>query len=70
MFNTEISVGKLMLKYFTPLTSEEQQVGVVSDENATEVSVTTRKETTDKVRKNKGKTVGSVFTPPRDPLVV
>ena len=44
--DTELSVGKFLTKYFTPLTtSEEQHIGIVSDEDAVDVWAVAKEET-------------------------
>jgi hypothetical protein len=49
---TEISLGKFVLEYFTPLTLEVQ-TGVVSDEDTTEIWEETKKEEMEKVMGNR-----------------
>ena len=46
---TELSVGRFLIEYFTPLTLGEQQRGVASDEDATEVWMSATEEAINKV---------------------
>ena len=62
---TELSVGKFLSEYFTPLTtSEEQQIGIVSDEDTDDVWVAAREEAICKVRKNEGRVTGTTASIP------
>ena len=51
---TEISVGRFLIEYFTPLTLGEQYQGALSDEDMTEVWESAKLEAIRKVRKMKG----------------
>ncbi len=55
---TEISVGRFLIEYFTPLTLGEQHQGVLSDEDVAEVWLATKSEAISKVRRTKGGTKG------------
>ena len=62
---TELSVGKFVSEYFTPLTTfEEQQIGIVSDEGTADVWVVAREEAICKVRKKKGRATGTTASIP------
>ncbi len=50
---TEISVGRGLIEYFTPLTLGEKHQGTLSDEDVTEVWLIAKSETTSKVRRTK-----------------
>ena len=51
---TEISVGRFLIEYFTPLTLERQHQSALSDEDVTEVWAAAKLEVIRKVRKMKG----------------
>ena len=57
--DTELSVGRFLIEYFTPLTLGEQHQGVLSDEDVTEVWLTAKSEAISKVRKMKGGAKGA-----------
>jgi hypothetical protein len=46
---TEISVGRFLIEYFTPLTPGEQHQGVLSDEDVAEVWLSAKSEAISKV---------------------
>ena len=50
----ELSVGRFLIEYFTPLTLGEQLQGTLSNEDVTEVWEEAQSETINKVRKVKG----------------
>ena len=52
--DTEISVGRFLIEYFTPLTLGEQHQGTLSDEDVTEVWLTAKSEAIRKVIRTKG----------------
>ena len=56
---TEISVGRFLIEYFTPLTLGEQLQSALSDEDVTEVWVAAKLEAISKVRKMKGGAKGA-----------
>jgi hypothetical protein len=56
---TEISVGRFLIEYFTPLTLREQHQGAVSDEDVTEVWLAAKSEAISKVRRTKGEAKGA-----------
>jgi hypothetical protein len=56
---TEISVGRFLIEYFTPLTLGEQHQGVLSDEDVTEVWLTSKSEEISKVRRTQGGVKGA-----------
>jgi hypothetical protein len=56
---TEISVGRFLIEYFTPLTLGEQHQGVLSDEDVAEVWLTSKSEAISKVRRTKGGAKGA-----------
>ncbi len=47
---TEISVGRFLIEYFTPLTLGDQHQGSLSDEDVTEVWLSAKSEAIRKVR--------------------
>jgi hypothetical protein len=51
---TEISVGRVWIEYYTPLTLGVQHQGTLSDEDVTEVWLTAKSEAISKVRRTKG----------------
>jgi hypothetical protein len=51
---TEISVGRFLIEYFTPVTLGEQHQGVLSDEDVVEVWLAAKKEAISKVSRTKG----------------
>ena len=51
---TDLSVGRFLVEYFTPLTLGEQHQGTLSDEDVTEVWAVEQSEVIRKVRKLKG----------------
>ena len=51
---TEISVGRFLIGYFTPLTLERQHQSALSDEDVTDVWAAAKLEAIRKVRKMKG----------------
>ena len=56
---TELSVGRFLIDYFTPLTLGEQHKGALSDEDVTEVWSAAKSEAISKVRKLKGGAKGA-----------
>jgi hypothetical protein len=56
---TELSVGRFLIEYFTPLTLGEQHKGALSDEDVTEVWSAAKSEAISKVRKLKGGAKGA-----------
>ncbi len=56
---TEISVGRFLIEYFTPLTLGEQHQGALSDEDVTEVWLTSKSEEISKVRRTQGGVKGA-----------
>ena len=57
--DTEISVGRFLIEYFTPLTLGEQHQGALSDEDVTEVWLAAKSEAVSKVRRTKGGVKGA-----------
>ena len=56
----EISVGRVLIAYFTPLTLEEQHQGALADEDVTEVWLAAKSEAISKERRtNKGGAKGA-----------
>ena len=53
---TEISVGRFLIEYFTPLTLERQHQSALSDEDVTDVWAAAKLEAIRKVRKMTGGT--------------
>ena len=51
---TEISVGRFLIEYFTPLTLGEKHQGDLSDEDVTKVWLAAKSEAISKVRRTKG----------------
>ena len=51
---TEISVGRFLIEYFTPVTLGEQHQGALSDEDVAEVWLAAKSEAISKVRRTKG----------------
>ena len=58
---TEISMGRFVSEYFTPLTLDTN-TGVVSDEDTTEIWETVKEVVIEKVRRNKDRTSGGDST--------
>ena len=58
---TEISLGRFVSEYFTPLTLDSN-TGVISDEDTTEIWGTVKETAIDKARRNKNKTSGEDST--------
>ena len=56
---TDLSVGRFLIEYFTPLTLGEKHQGVLSDEVVTEVWLASKSEAISKVRKMKGGAKGA-----------
>jgi hypothetical protein len=56
---TEISVGRFLIEYFTPLTLGEQHQGALSDKDVAEVWLAAKSETIIKVRRTKGGAKGA-----------
>jgi hypothetical protein len=56
---TEISVGRFLIEYFTPLTLGEQHQGALSDEDVAEVWLAAKSEAISKVRRTKGGSKGA-----------
>jgi hypothetical protein len=56
---TEISVGRVWIEYYTPLTLGVQHQGTLSDEDVTEVWLTAKSEAINKVRRTKGVVKGA-----------
>ncbi len=56
---TEISVGRFLIEYFTPLTLGEQLQGVLSDEDVSEVWLAAKSEAISKVSRTKGGVKGA-----------
>jgi hypothetical protein len=56
---TEISVGRFLIEYFTPLTLGEQHQGALSDEDVTEVWLAAKSEAISTVRRTKGGAKGA-----------
>ena len=57
--STEISVGRFLIEYFTPLTLGEQHQGALSDEDVAEVWLAAKSEAISKVRRTKGGAKGA-----------
>ena len=58
---TEISLGRLVSEYFTPLTLDTN-TGVISDEDTTEIWGSVKEVSIEKVRRNKDRTSGEDST--------
>ena len=56
---TEISVGRFLIEYFTPVTLGEQHQGALSDEDVAEVWLAAKSEAISKVRRTKGGAKGA-----------
>ena len=56
---TEISVGRFLIEYFTPLTLGKQHQGALSDGDVTEVWLAVKSEAIRKVRRTKGGVKGA-----------
>ena len=56
---TEISVGKFVIEYFTPITLDRQRQDTTSDEDTVEIWEVVREETTKKVTQQRGEVMGS-----------
>jgi hypothetical protein len=56
---TEISVGRFLIEYFTPLTLGEKHQGALLDEDVTEVWLAAKSEPIRKVRRSKDGTKGT-----------
>ena len=50
---TELSVGKFLIEYFTPITLGRQQQGAASDEDAAEIWEEAKEEAINQVRKQR-----------------
>jgi hypothetical protein len=57
--STEISVGRFLIEYFTPLTLGEQHQGTLSDEDVAEVWLAAKSEAISEVRRTKGGAKGA-----------
>ena len=59
-----------LTEHFTPLTtSEEQQIGIVSDEGVADVWAAAKEKAICKVRKNKGRATGTMASIPDEKKV-
>jgi len=56
---TEISVGRFLIEYFTPVTLGEQHQGALSDEDVAEVWLAAKSEAISKARRTKGGAKGA-----------
>jgi hypothetical protein len=56
---TQISVGRFLIEYFTPLTLGEKLQGALSDEDVAEVWLTAKSEAISKVSRTKGGAKGA-----------
>ncbi len=57
--DTEISVGRFLIEYYTPLTLGEQHQGALSNEDVVEVWLAVKSEAISKVRRTKGGAKGA-----------
>ena len=56
---TEISVGKFVIEYFTPITLDRQRQDTASDEDTVEIWETAREEVIRKVTQKRGEVMGT-----------